>query len=54
MPALQFAFRIGAVLSGTAAILSAMRGQRYVHETDFMDKDTSKSGLEGEGKKEQT
>jgi MFS family permease len=54
MPALQFAFRIGAVLSGTAAILSAMRGQRYVHETDFMGKDTSKSGLEVEGKKEQT
>jgi len=54
MPALQLAFRIGAVLSGTAAVLSAMRGQRYVHETHFPIKDTSKSDLEGEGKREQT
>ena len=54
MPALQLAFRIGAVLSGTAAILSAMRGQRYVHETHFPVKDINKSGLEGEGNKEQT
>ena len=32
MPALQLSFLIGAVLSGIAAILSAMRGEHYVHE----------------------
>jgi MFS family permease len=32
MPSLRLAFFIGAVLSAIAAILSAMRGERYVHE----------------------
>ncbi len=32
MPALRISFIIGAVLSGIAAVLSAMRGGRYVHE----------------------
>jgi MFS family permease len=32
MPALRISFIIGAVLSGIAAVLSAMRGQRYVHD----------------------
>lgn len=32
MPALRISFYIGAVLSGIAAVLSAMRGQKYVHE----------------------
>ncbi len=32
MPSLRISFIIGAVLSGIAAVLSAMRGQKYVHE----------------------
>ncbi|HEY3360295.1 MAG TPA: MFS transporter [Methanosarcina sp.] len=32
MPALRISFIIGAVLCGIAAVLSAMRGQRYVYE----------------------
>jgi hypothetical protein len=32
MPSLQLSFLIGAVLSGIAAVLSFMRGERYVHE----------------------
>lgn len=32
MPALRVSFIIGAVLSAIAALLSAMRGERYVHE----------------------
>lgn len=32
MPALRASFIIGAVLSAIAALLSAMRGERYVHE----------------------
>jgi hypothetical protein len=34
MPALRISFIIGAVLCGIAAVLSAMRGQRYVYETN--------------------
>ena len=32
MPSLQISFIIGAILSAIAAILSAMRGEKYVHE----------------------
>jgi hypothetical protein len=32
MPALRVSFIIGAILSGIAALLSAMRGQRYVYD----------------------
>ena len=32
MPSLRISFIIGAVLSGIAAVLSAMRGEKYVHE----------------------
>jgi len=32
MPTLRISFIIGAVLCGIAAVLSAMRGQRYVYE----------------------
>jgi ABC-type spermidine/putrescine transport system permease subunit II len=32
MPALRASFIIGAILSAIAALLSAMRGERYVHE----------------------
>ncbi len=32
MPSLRLSFIIGAVLSGIAAVLSAMRGEKYVHE----------------------
>jgi len=44
MPALRVSFYIGAVLSGIAAVLSAMRGQKYVHEDDSLASDTSSSG----------
>ncbi|WP_321418499.1 MFS transporter [uncultured Methanomethylovorans sp.] len=33
MPALRASFVLGAILSAIAALLSAMRGERYVHET---------------------
>jgi len=32
MPSLRLSFIIGAVLSAIAAVLSAMHGERYVHE----------------------
>lgn len=32
MPALRISFIIGALLSGVAAVLSAMRGEHYIHE----------------------
>ena len=32
MPSLRLSFYIGAFLSLIAAILSAMRGERYIHE----------------------
>lgn len=32
MPSLRLSFILGAILSGIAAVLSAMRGERYVHE----------------------
>jgi MFS family permease len=32
MPSLRLSFILGAVLSGIAAVLSAMRGEKYVHE----------------------
>ena len=54
MPALRITFRIGALLTGIAAALSAMRGQRYVYETQSPASDVSKSGLAGEEKKAQT
>jgi MFS family permease len=41
MPALRLSFYIGAVLSGIAAILSAMRGQKYIHETHGPAGDTN-------------
>jgi MFS family permease len=51
MPALRISFITGAVLSGIAAVLSAMRGQRYVYETNSPANDISKSSLvEGEEK----
>jgi len=33
MPSLRLSFIIGAVLSGISAVLSAMRGERYLHES---------------------
>jgi len=43
MPALRVSFIIGAVLSGIAAILSAMRGQRYVYEAPISTSDLNAS-----------
>lgn len=48
MPALRISFIIGAVFSGIAAALSAMRGERYVHETNCPANDVSISGFPGE------
>ena len=51
MPALRITFRVGALLTGIAAVLSAMRGQRYVHETQSLASDVNKGGVvEGEQK----
>jgi len=33
MPPLRISFMIGAVCTGIAAVLSAMRGEKYVHES---------------------
>lgn len=54
MPALRISFIIGAVLSGIAAVLSAMRGQRYVHETNSPANDVSNIGLVGGEEKART
>lgn len=54
MPALRISFIIGAVLSGIAAVLSAMRGQRYVHETNSPVNDVSNVGLVGGEEKART
>ena len=54
MPALRISFIIGAVLSGIAAVLSAMRGQRYVHETNSPANDVSNIGLVGGEEKAHT
>jgi hypothetical protein len=45
MPALRISFIIGAVLCGIAALLSAMRGQRYVYETHSSVSNISKGDL---------
>lgn len=42
MPALRISFIIGAVLSGISAVLSAMRGQRYVYEAPISTVDAGK------------
>jgi len=54
MPALRISFIIGAVLSGIATVLSAMRGQRYVHETNSPANDVSNIGLVGGEEKART
>jgi MFS family permease len=50
MPALRMSFIIGAVLSGIAALLSAMRGQHYVHETNYSIEGLANSAVAGEEK----
>ena len=50
MPALRMSFIIGAVLSGIAALLSAMRGQHYVHETNYSIEGLANSAGAGEEK----
>lgn len=50
MPALRLSFYIGAVLSGIAAVLSAMRGQVYVHEIHGQSNDATGSLPIGEEK----
>ena len=45
MPALRISFIIGAVLCGIAAVLSAMRGQRYVYEAPGLVNDVNKGDL---------
>lgn len=43
MPSLQTSFYIGAVLSAIAAILSALRGGKYEHESEKSDEDPNKT-----------
>ena len=45
LPSLQTSFIIGAIISAIAAILSALRGERYIHE-DKVNKDSSKSKID--------
>ncbi|WP_394298324.1 MFS transporter [Methanosarcina barkeri] len=45
MPALRISFIIGAVLCGIAAVLSAMRGQRYVYEAHSSVSNVNKGDL---------
>ena len=47
LPSLQISFVIGAVISIIAAILSALRGERYIHE-DIIIKDGSESEIESQ------
>ena len=47
LPSLQTSFIIGAILSAIAAILSALRGQRYIHE-DKVIVDGSESEIESQ------
>lgn len=54
MPALQLSFYIGAVLSAIAAVLSAMRGQKYIHEEHSPASDKSSSVLPGGEEKART
>ncbi len=44
LPSLQISFIIGAVISAVAAILSALRGERYIHDDEVVIKD-SKPGV---------
>jgi len=52
MPSLRISFIIGAILSGIAAVLSAMRGEKYVHEVhgvkDQVAADGGSAGKKGE------
>ncbi|WP_229395150.1 hypothetical protein [Methanosarcina sp. DH1] len=45
MPALRISFIIGAVFCGIAAVLSAMRGQRYVYEAHSSVNNINKGDL---------
>lgn len=36
LPSLQISFVIGAVISAVAAILSALRGERYIHDDEVV------------------
>jgi hypothetical protein len=45
MPTLRIYFIIGAVLCGIAAVLSAMRGQRYVYEAHSSVNNINKGDL---------
>jgi MFS family permease len=43
LPSLQTSFIVGAILSAIAAILSAFRGERYIHEDKIDENDTKAS-----------
>ncbi|SCG86306.1 MFS transporter [Methanobacterium congolense] len=46
VPALHMSFYIGAVFTATAAVLSALRGETYVHELEVLKDTRSKPGEE--------
>jgi len=48
MPSLQISFYMGALLTGTAAVLSALRGDKYVHENKEVKE--SETRLKSKGK----
>ena len=48
MPSLQTSFYIGAILSAVGAILSALRGGKYIHEDEMIKADLKKQELETE------
>ena len=43
LPSLQTSFIIGAILSAIGAILSALRGERYIHDDKIVENDTKTS-----------
>lgn len=48
MPSLRVSFYIGAFLSGLTAILSALRGERYIHELEIIKINPDDEGADSE------
>jgi len=53
MPSLQIAFYIGAVLSGIAAVLSALRGETFIHDDHLVEMETPQPIISEKGVLEQ-
>ena len=48
MPSLRVSFYIGALFGGLAAILSALRGKRYIHELELIKISSEDDGTDSE------